>query len=303
MPTVSVILSVYRAETTLRQSLEAIRHQTFRDFEVIVVDSSLDSSCEQIVTEQFPEFRYIHHPNRLSVDAARNMGFDLAKGMLVGSTDPDCYSSPDWLAELVAEHDRTGALVIGGVGCFGDHWMHLGAHLCKFDKWLPGGPPRMLNEGPTANLLISRHLIEQAGGFLGNTQGDTDLCWRVRRLGSELRLAPKAVVEHHHLHTWSTLLRERYERGREFGELWLTWHPFTGASLRWRFLITVIPARLVTQLVRVGKNAARSGMFSTYLLTFPIVLSGLYCWLLGEARAYFERQQSSVGPTRESSLD
>ena len=292
MPTVSVIISVFRSETTLRRSLEAIRQQTYQDFEVIIVDSSPDSACAQIVTEQFPEFRYIHHPRRLSVDAARNIGYELAVGNLVVSTDPDCYSHPSWLAELNDANNRKDGLVIGGIACFGDRWVDLGAHLCKFDKWLSSGTPRRLAEGPTANMLISRQLIEQTGGFVSNTQGDTDLCWRVQQLGSELWLAPTAVVEHHHLHTWRSLLSERYSRGKEFGELWLDWHNISGAKVGWRFLISVIPARLVTQLFRVGKNAARSRMLGAYLRSFPVVASGLYSWLLGEAQAYLQSRQS-----------
>ena len=299
MPTVSIILSVYRAEATLERSLKALRRQTFLDYEVIIVDSSPGSDCEQIVLEQFPEFQYVHHLDRLSADAARNLGFERTVGTLVGSTDPDAYSNPDWLAELVAAHDRRGGLVIGSIACFGNRWLDLGAHLCKFDKWLAGGPLRPLTEGPTANMLVSRQLIERVGGFMGSSQGDTDLCWRLRELGSELWFAPKAVVEHHHLHTWRSLLRERYERGKEFGDLWLSWHPVSGARLGWRLLITLFPVRLASQLLRVGRNAARSEMLHSYFWTLPIVATGLYSWLLGEAWAYLKPRRSAASASRE----
>lgn len=286
MPTVSIILSVFQSEFTLGRSLEAIRQQTYQDIEVIVVDSSPDDECQQIVTGQFPEFRYIHHPHRLSVDAARNMGFASAVGSLVVSTDPDCYSNISWLAELVAAHNRKGGLVFGGVACFGNSWVDLGAHLCKFDKWLSGGPPRIVPDGPSANMLISKDLVERASGFMGESHGDTDFSWRVRRLGSEIWLAPQAAVQHHHLHTWRSLLRERHQRGQEFGELWLSWHRISNAKLAWRLLRTVLPIRLASQIIRVGRNALRSGMFRAYVLSAPVVASGLYSWLLGEARAY-----------------
>lgn len=292
MPTVSVIISVFRSETTLKRSLEAIRQQTFRDFEVIVVDSSPDSDCERIVLGQFPEAQYVHHPDRLNADAARNIGFEKSTGELLSSTDPDVYSNSNWLGELVSAHDRTGGLVFGGVACFGDRWLDLGAHLCKFDKWLAGGPPRTLTDGPSANMLISRQLIERVGGFMGSDHGDTDLCWRLREQGSELWFAPKAIVEHHHLHTWRSLLSERFMRGREFGEFWLRWNPMSGGRLGWRLLITLIPVRLASQLLRVGQNAVRSGMLRAYFWTIPIVASGLYSWLLGEAWAYLKPPQS-----------
>ncbi len=296
MPAVSVILSVFRSETTLKRSLEAIHQQTFRDFEVIVVDSSPGSNCERIVLEQFPEVRYEHRLDRLSADAARNIGFEKATGELLSSTDPDVYTNPSWLAALVAGHDLTGGLVFGGVSCFGDRWLDRGAHLCKFDKWLAGGPPRALPDGPSANMLIPRELVERAGGFMGKNHGDTDLCWRVRRLGNDILFVPQAAVEHHHLHSWRSLLRERFERGKEFGELWLSWNPISVARLKWRFLVTLLPVRLATQLVRVGKNAARSRMLGAYFSTIPIVVSGLYCWLLGEAWTYIRAKPPRVRP-------
>ncbi len=283
MPTVSVILSVYRSAATLERSLKALRRQTFRDFEVIIIDSSPDSDCEQIVVNQFPEFRYVHYPDRLAVDAARNLGFEMAAGRLLSSTDPDVYSDSDWLAELVAARDRRGGLVIGGIACFGNRWLDLGAHLCKFDKWLSGGPRRTLTEGPSANMLVSAQLIKRAGGFMGSHQGDTDLSWRIRELGSELWFAPNAVVNHHHLHTWRSLLRERYARGKEFGKLWHRWHPVSSTRLGFRLLISVLPLRLLSQLWRVSRNAARGGMLLEYAVTLPVVASGLYAWLLGEA--------------------
>ena len=298
MPSVSVILSVYRSEATLQRSLEALRRQTFRDFEVIIIDSSPDTDCEQIVMEKFPEFLYVHHPDRLSVDAARNLGLEKSPGTLVGSTDPDAYSSEHWLTELVAAHDRRGGLVIGSVACFGDRWLDRGAHLSKFDKWLAGGPARTLTEGPTVNMLVSSQLINRAGGFMGRNQGDTDLCWRAREQGSELWFAPEAVVEHHHLHSWRSLLRERYGRGKKFGNLWLSWHPVSNVRLGWRHVITLLPVRLTSQLLRVGKNAAQAGMLREYVLVFPLVATGLYARLLGEASVFSGRILSrSVGRT------
>ena len=205
---------------------------------------------------------------------------------MVGSTDPDTYADTDWLAELVASHDQRGGLVIGGIACFGDRWIDLGAHLCKFDKWLAGGPARPLPDGPSANMLLSRELIGRVGGFMGNVHGDTDLCWRIREQGGELWLSPSAVVRHHHLHTWSSLLSERYARGEEFGELWLSWNPQSSARLVWRLLITLFPVRLVAQLLRIWNNATQSGLQNAYFQTLPITVTGLYSWLLGEALAY-----------------
>lgn len=293
MPTASIILPVYRSETTLERSLESLRGQTFRDFEAIVIDSSPDSRCERIMNERFPEYRYVHHPERLDSDEARNLGFEISTCALIVAMDPDVYSKPNWLAELVAAHNTHGGLVIGGIACYGDRWLDQGAHLCKFDKWLAESSSHELKDGPSANMLISRQLIEQAEGFMRNNHGDTDLCWRVRRSGGILRFAPGAIVHHHHLHTWGSLLRERYERGLGFGELWLAWNRVSRARLVWRLLVSILPIRLMSQLLRVGRNARSAQMLGTYVRTIPIVVSGLYAWLLGEAFLFVTRISQS----------
>lgn len=291
---VSVILSVYRSEETLARSLAALRRQSFADFEVIVVDSSPDASCERIVTEQFEEFQYVRADQRLSADAARNLGFERAAGRLFATTDPDAYPRRDWLENLVTAYERSGGLIIGAVACYGERWLDLGSHLCKFDKWLPGGRPRPMLDGATVNMLIPGGLLESVGGRLIDGHGDTDLCWRLRERGNQLWLEPRAVVEHHHLHSLETLIRERYLRGQEYGALWLHWHPVSAAGRLWRLLITVVPIRLMLQMLRVGRNAAGAGMLAAYFWTIPIVAAGLYAWLLGEARTLFRASSGAV---------
>lgn len=292
-PTVSVLISVYRSEATLERSLEAIRRQWYRDFEVLIVDSGPDDECERIATTRFGEFRYFRAPHRLGADEARNYALARSSGTVLASTDPDTYPREDWLDQLMAAHNLTHGVVIGAVACHGNRWLDLGVHLCKFDKWLPGGRARRLGDGPTANLLISRQLLSQVGGELRPIQGDTDLCWRVRARGGEIWLHPDAVVEHHHRQSWRSLLLERYRRGRYFGDLWSTWHPISRAGLMWRLLITLFPLRLLSQLSRVAGNAVRANMLGAYLMTLPVITSGLYAWLLGEARCYLSMMVES----------
>jgi len=299
MPAVSVILAAYQAEATIGRSLQALREQTFRDFEVIIIDSSPDAACERIVTAQFGEFRYERAQKRLSDDAARNRGIKLAAAPLIATTDPDAYARGDWLENLVKAHNRRGGLVVGGVACHGTRWLDLGVHLCKFDKWLPRSSARRLNDGPTVNMFFARSLLDSVGGVLADGHGDTDLCWRLRQKGHELWFAPNAVVEHHHLHTWRSFLSERLQRGREFGQLRLRWHRLSGSRVAWRLTITLLPARLLSQMLRVGKNAAEAGALSAYFWTLPIVASGLYSWLLGEARTYMKPMPAGARPSNE----
>lgn len=91
MPLVSVIIPVYNKEDSIRQTIESVLHQTFRDFELILVnDGSTDSSGHIASAFQGIDSRvkYCHQENQ-GVSAARNKGIDLAKGKYITFLDAD----------------------------------------------------------------------------------------------------------------------------------------------------------------------------------------------------------------------
>ena len=114
-PKVSVIVPVYRAEKYLRKCVESILAQTFRDFEVILVDDgSPDGSgaiCDEYAKKD-PRVRVFHKENG-GVSSARNKGIDEARGEWVTFVDAD-----DWLPEnaLTALYSMTsGVDIVQGI--------------------------------------------------------------------------------------------------------------------------------------------------------------------------------------------
>src|SRR5512144_1102084 len=103
-PQVSVIIPAYYSDSGIAGCLEALRSQSFRDFEAIVVNSSPGDRTREIVTTQFPEVKLLENPTRLLPHAARNRGVSLAVGQILVFTDADCRGSPDWLERLVDAH-------------------------------------------------------------------------------------------------------------------------------------------------------------------------------------------------------
>ena len=86
-PLVSVIIPVYNGARHLGAALESVFAQTYRSFEVILVDDgSVDDSG--VIAQSFPEVRYIHQTNR-GVAAARNNGIEAARGEFFAFLDQD----------------------------------------------------------------------------------------------------------------------------------------------------------------------------------------------------------------------
>ena len=113
---ISVIIPLYNGEKTIDKTLESLLLQTFRDFEVIIVnDGSTDSS--QTVVENFfhkhqtdLSFLFLNQSN-LGAPAARNRGFRESKGEYVLFCDADAYLIPQALEimlQTLIQHPEVG---------------------------------------------------------------------------------------------------------------------------------------------------------------------------------------------------
>jgi glycosyltransferase involved in cell wall biosynthesis len=106
-PLVSVIIPVHNGARYLRAALESVFAQTYRPFEVIVVnDGSVDDSGD--IAQSFDEVRYIYQANH-GVATARNNGVDVARGEFFAFLDQDDLWIPEKLklqmGELLSNHD------------------------------------------------------------------------------------------------------------------------------------------------------------------------------------------------------
>ncbi len=289
-PLISVVIPAYNSHSTILACLESLGRQTFSDFETIVVDSGPDGTSERLVRERFPRVRFLRSASRLLPQAARRLGVGHAASPVIVFTDPDCYADREWLERLLARHRATGEVVVGALACHGDRLWDRAVHLCKFSKWLPGGVARPVDMAPTANLLIDREQLRAAGDLvvLDALMGDVELSRNLLANGRTLWFEPAGIVAHHHEQTLGSFVRERFVRGRRYGELRAGWLGTRKTQL-WRYLLaTVLPVRMVRITAFIARDAARSAEFGAFVAGFPVVLGGHLLSLAGEAVAYAE---------------
>ena len=102
-PRVSVIVPVYNTEKYLHRCLDSILVQTYKEFEVILVDDgSTDQSgfiCDEYAAKD-SRFVVIHKQNE-GVSKARVTAFEHSKGDLITFIDSDDYVSPDYIEKLL----------------------------------------------------------------------------------------------------------------------------------------------------------------------------------------------------------
>lgn len=94
---ISIIVPVYNVELYLRQCLDSILSQTFKDWECILIDDgSTDSSpsiCDEYVSRD-SRFKVAHKINE-GLSSARNEALKLAKGEYIGFVDSDDWIEPE----------------------------------------------------------------------------------------------------------------------------------------------------------------------------------------------------------------
>ena len=96
MPKISIIVPVYNVEEYLSNCVESLLNQTFKDFELILVnDGSTDNSLEICKKYKNIDNRIrIVDKNNGGLSSARNAGLDVAKGDYIGFIDSDDYVHP-----------------------------------------------------------------------------------------------------------------------------------------------------------------------------------------------------------------
>ena len=93
MPTISVIVPVYKVEKYIHRCIESILAQTFTDFELILVDDGSPDNCGAICDEYAARDNRIHviHQANGGLSEANNAGLNCAQGELVAFCDGDDF--------------------------------------------------------------------------------------------------------------------------------------------------------------------------------------------------------------------
>jgi len=99
MSLISVIIPTYNRADLLPKTLDSVKNQTFKDYEILVIDDGSEDKTENVITKNYPSVHYekITHSG---LPAAKNQGIKLAKGEFITFIDSDDLWEPNFLKEL-----------------------------------------------------------------------------------------------------------------------------------------------------------------------------------------------------------
>ena len=182
-PEISVIVPVYNRRALLSRALASVAAQTFRDFEVIVVDDgSTDSPCDAVAACRIENLRLVRHDKNRGAAAARNSGIAAARGEWIAFLDSDDTWEPDKLAVQIAgiktSSRRTRVNCTGYNLCRKGHseTICLNLRAGEFATFILWG----CNISPGSSLLAHREVFDQVGPFDEDLRRLEDWDWLLR---------------------------------------------------------------------------------------------------------------------------
>ena len=181
-PEVSVILPTYNRGWILKEAIDSILAQEFKDFELIVVDDGSTDNTGEILDSYEQDILVVRQPNK-GVSAARNRGIDAAEGRLIAFLDSDYLWLPRKLSSQVDFFNSNPAAVINQTE---EIWVRNGVRVNpktrhhKFSGMIFERSLALCLVSPSA-VMIKKNLFSEVGVFDENLPAceDYDLWLRI----------------------------------------------------------------------------------------------------------------------------
>ena len=277
----SLIIPVYNRPDDLREVLEGLAQQTYRHFEVVVVESGSSITSDQVV-ESFRGPLKIHYAptGNHGQGFSRNHGLAQAKGDYLIILDSDIIIPPRYL-ETVHHHLKDHYLdAFGGPDKAHSSFTSVQKAVdFALTSYLTTGGTRGKKQQATTyhprsfNMGFSRAVYEATGGFaLPNCGEDLELSIRIQKLGYRTGLIPGAYVYHKRKDT----LKGFFEQMVWFGKSRINLHRIFPDSLKPVHLIPLLfYAYLALMLVALVIAPGWGGGMLFLLLIYAVVVFGV----------------------------
>lgn len=202
-PRISVIVRTCSRPASLRKTLCSLRHQTYRNFEVLVMEDGPDTARE-MVEKEFSDLpvRYYASGERLGRGKNGNRGLALAGGQYLNFLDDDDYFYPDHLELMAAkalEHPEADLIL----GCAmvmkvemkdPSRWEYRvrELHTMHFDR-VDLFTMCQTCQIPIQSAIFKKSLFEACGGLSEELEGNEDWFMWMRYLARGRRIDPAHV--------------------------------------------------------------------------------------------------------------
>lgn len=222
-PRYSVIIPVFNRPKEVKELLDSLSQQRFKDFEVIIVEDGSSLRCETVV-DQYREklkIQYFYKPNS-GPGPSRNEGSRQAHGKYLVFFDSDCIIPPSYFESVAKALQESSLDAWGGPDRahseFTPIQRAMGYTMSSVftTGGIRGGKKRLGWFQPRSfNMGISSAVFQSTGGFKFDRYAeDIEFSIRMRNAGFKVGLIPEAFVYHKRRTNFSQFFRQVFNFGK-----------------------------------------------------------------------------------------
>lgn len=282
----SIIIVNWNGKNWLKECLNSLSNQSFKDFEIIIVDNGSTDGSVEFIRSQYPECRLISNNFNKGFARGNNQGIKIAKGKYIVLLNNDAQADPNWLSELVtvAEEDPSIGMVASKIYLYGyQKAIDNVGHLIYLDGLNRGKGRLEIDHGQYDKkeealfpsgcaALYRKEMLDEIGLFDEDFFAygdDTDIGLKAKLAGWKCVYAPRAIVYHRYSQSsgaYSPLKAFYVERNR----IWISVKYFPLSILLISPFFTFL--RLLLQAYGVFSGQGAAGKFSQKYSPFLLLI-------------------------------
>lgn len=215
LPKVSVIVPIYNGEKTLSGCLSSILNQTYKDYEIILIDNNSTDNTKKIIQDfqkRHTSIKYVFEAKK-GRGVARNKGINSVKGSIIVMTDSDCIVPKNWVEEITKPIINKKEQVVMGFekDLINNFWTR-SMQKNDWDYFKENSKEGYISHMDTKNIALQTSLIKKLmfDDKIGNSE-DFELYLRLREL-AKIRFIPSIKVGHYHKGSAIDVFKKNFDR-------------------------------------------------------------------------------------------
>jgi len=217
-PEVSVIIPIYNREKKLGICLKSVLNQTYKDYEIIVVDNNSTDNTKQVIKEfqkKNKKIKYLFETKK-GIGAARNTGEKNAKGKIILMTDSDCIVPKNWIKEMIKPMIEENYDAVQGFdeNAAKDFWNK--HYQLESNKKLENRKNQIIGYIDTKNFAIKTASLKKIG-FTSRKEAhgnDTALSIKIVKNNFKIKFVEDVKVKHFHPDSLSKVIETCIHRAK-----------------------------------------------------------------------------------------
>jgi glycosyltransferase involved in cell wall biosynthesis len=281
---VSVVLTTLNGERYLTEAVESCLQQSYRQFELIVVDGgSTDRTLEIVTSYRDERIRIVHQPeNTGRLPGALNLGLSLARGEFLTWMQDDCIYSPHAIETMVAT--LAADATIGQV--YSDYWeIAPDGRRMQMHETCPPDQILQSRSDPLGVCFLLRRSVREAIGehsIWAYPCQDADYRWRIARRFASVHIAEPLVEWRFHPDSlsgrlgWRELARKDISIRQRLGmtSRFAAWLELGETDIAYAFdryekgQLNLVPRLVLSGVARNPLHAGNRGVWSILVRSF-----------------------------------